>query len=271
MPDFNRGQMSGAVAILERLGILDLLDGREVAGSDQSLQNLEQMAKANAWQIKAGLGVSISAKDTPIAIAQNILDKCGLSLTYLGRKGARGQQQRYYKYIPSADGRSQVFAAWFARDETASVATPSNKGISPSEVTTIPLVVTPSNKEDTTTLVVTTTPLATTEKGQEVTLTPTSASNSSLHRSVEREIVAPEQAAGKINVGTTVHHWGRGAAQYVVEAFVDNVIVKLTSLATGHTFDTFRSMLLPSGKVLYDQTQPRRGRYERTSPANLHC
>lgn len=50
---------------------------------------------------------------------------------------------------------------------------------------------------------------------------------------------------GALNVGTTVTRWGWGAARYVVRAFVDDLIVEITSVAIGARFTAFRSMLTP--------------------------
>ena len=130
MPDLNRKQLSARVVTLENLGILDLLSpDNEWRGSDEILQTIAGRAKANAWQVKASLNVSISEKDTPIAIAQKLLDKMGLSLEYLRREGPRGSRQRVYGFVDPGDGREEVFAAWLQRDaETANilVSTPSN-------------------------------------------------------------------------------------------------------------------------------------------------
>jgi hypothetical protein len=140
LPDFNRGQLATAVALLEHLGVLALTDGREVAGADEALQQLASLAYADRWTIKAVLGVSLNEADTPIAIAQKLLSKCGLKLTAVGRKGSRNDRQRVYQYIAPADGREEVFAAWLARDEAAA----------PDRVASTPassLVSTPGNKE----------------------------------------------------------------------------------------------------------------------------
>jgi hypothetical protein len=77
------------------------------------------MAQANRWASKAVLGLTINEADKPIALAQKLLGKCGLKLTYLGRKGSRGDRQRVYQYVVPKDGREEVFAAWQERDEAA--------------------------------------------------------------------------------------------------------------------------------------------------------
>ena len=148
-PDLNRGQMSAAVACMENLGVLKLLTSSgEVRASDEVIQRMAMLALANRWDIKTALSITISEKDTPIAIAQKLLGKLGLKLTYLRREGSDGNRQRVYGYTAKEDGRDEVFAAWIARDEVALAAyataaetpvtsTPGNKDIitPPMEVT----------------------------------------------------------------------------------------------------------------------------------------
>ncbi len=140
LPDFNRGQLATAVALLEHLGVLALADGREVTGADEALQQLASLAYADRWAIKAVLGLSLNEADTPIAIAQKLLSKCGLKLTAVGRKGSRNHRQRVYQYVAPADGREEVFAAWLARDEAAAT-----DGVA--STLALSFVSTPGNKE----------------------------------------------------------------------------------------------------------------------------
>lgn len=48
-----------------------------------------------------------------------------------------------------------------------------------------------------------------------------------------------------IEAGSVVNRWGWGRAKYVVESFVDDIIVQIKSLATGHLFNVVRSQLIP--------------------------
>ena len=134
LPDFNRGQLSAAVAFVEQLGVLGMCDGRELTATDEAVLKLAEAAQANRWGVKAVLGIAISEKDTPIAIAQKLLGKAGLKLTCCRKEGARGAQVRIYKFVAPTDGRAEVFASWAFRDGLKSVVTPS--------------VVTLGNKED---------------------------------------------------------------------------------------------------------------------------
>lgn len=144
LPDLNRSQLSVAIAVLENLGVLDLLTpNREWRSTDEVLVRLSMQAYAHAWDIKAALNITISEKDTPIAIAQKLLSKIGVKLEYLRREGCDGNRQRVYGYTAPIDGRDEVFAAWISRDEVAAAAfnftsTPGNK-----EIMTSPISVTP--------------------------------------------------------------------------------------------------------------------------------
>ncbi|MBD1895918.1 plasmid replication protein, CyRepA1 family, partial [Coleofasciculus sp. FACHB-129] len=141
MPDLNRSLISSSIAALENLGVLALLDTqREFKGSDDDLQAMAQKAIACSWQIKTALDIGIGEKDSPIAIAQKLLGKLGLRLTFLRKEGARGKQHRIYGFTAPSDGRDEVFAAWMARDEAAKQAEAQN-------VSSCDTVVTPGNKE----------------------------------------------------------------------------------------------------------------------------
>ncbi len=142
LPDLNRNQVSVAIACLENLGIMELLTpNREWRASDEVLVRGAMLAHAHAWDIKAALNITISEKDTPIAIAQKLLNKIGVKLDYLRREGSDGKRVRVYGYTAPSDGRDEVFAAWIERDEAASAvvnftSTPGNKDIitSPQDV-----------------------------------------------------------------------------------------------------------------------------------------
>jgi hypothetical protein len=67
--------------------------------------------------MKNYLGVTISEKLTPIGIAQRLLDKIGLKLSYVGRLGSRGNRECVYKFVLPDDGRDFIFREWLNRDE----------------------------------------------------------------------------------------------------------------------------------------------------------
>ena len=151
IPDVNRTQISAAVVTLEKLGLVDLINsliqnGVEVKGNDEILQKMAAIATANIWLIKAILNITINEKDTPVAMAQRLLDKLGLNLEYLRREGSRGNQQRVYGFVDPGDGRTDVFNNWLVRDTEAAelasamVATPKN-------VSSYDTVATPNNNK----------------------------------------------------------------------------------------------------------------------------
>ncbi len=133
LPDLNRSQLSVAIATLENLGVMKLLTpNREWRSTDEVLVRMAMLAIAHAWDIKAALNITISEKDTPIAIAQKLLSKIGVKLEYLRREGSDGNRQRVYGYTAPSDGREEVFAAWIARDEIAAASQPENFTSTPS-------------------------------------------------------------------------------------------------------------------------------------------
>ncbi len=208
LPDFNRGQLSAPVALLEKLGVLELLDGREVTGVDEGLQQMATTAYANRWGIKAVLGISINEKDTPIAIAQKLLSKCGLSLTCVGRRGSRGDRQRVYRYVDLEDGRADIFAAWFARDEaTVSLADSDASTPHPDE-----LVSTLGNKE--------------------VSMTPP----------VDTQTESP-QIEGPL---VRCQKFGQ-MFRFSLQRFIDGATAEIKSILTGEVFQVPTSQLAPWG------------------------
>ncbi|MCC5639781.1 DUF3854 domain-containing protein [Nostoc sp. CHAB 5844] len=118
-PDFNKGQMLPAVLLLESLDLLQLLTpGEQLRGSDEAMQEFKVKAVQNRYVIKNYLNVSISEKLTPIALAQKLLDKIDLRLSYIGRLGPRGKRECVYKFVTPDDSRDCIFQQWLKRDES---------------------------------------------------------------------------------------------------------------------------------------------------------
>ncbi|MGM3309793.1 plasmid replication protein, CyRepA1 family [Anabaena sp. WFMT] len=139
-PDFNRGQILPAVMLLEELKISQLFNADvEFRSSDVELQKLRSLAVEHKQVIKNYLGVSISEKDSAIAICQKFLKKLGMKLSYIGRFGARGHRERVYKFVPPQDEREIIFSGWLQRDEAMSASTTEN-------VVDVNSVSTPNNK-----------------------------------------------------------------------------------------------------------------------------
>ncbi|AFZ57637.1 plasmid replication protein, CyRepA1 family (plasmid) [Anabaena sp. PCC 7938] len=139
-PDFNRGQLLPAVMLLEELNISQLFNTDvEFRSSDVELQEMRSLAVEHKQVIKNYLGVSISEKDSAIAICQKFLKKLGMKLSYIGRFGARGHRERVYKFVPPQDEREIIFSGWLQRDEAMSASTTEN-------VVDVNSVSTPNNK-----------------------------------------------------------------------------------------------------------------------------
>ncbi|MBD2492351.1 plasmid replication protein, CyRepA1 family [Aulosira sp. FACHB-615] len=116
-PDFNKGQMLSSVRLLEELKLLQLLTpGEQLRGSDQRMQEFKAHALQHRYLIKNYLNVTISEKLTPVAIAQKLLNKIDLRLSYVGRLGERGKRECVYKFVAPDDGRSGIFEKWLNRE-----------------------------------------------------------------------------------------------------------------------------------------------------------
>jgi hypothetical protein len=112
-PDFNRGQLLPVVLLLENLNISHFLTpGIMFRGSDVELQLLKATAVQHRHIIRNYIGVSVSEKMSVIKIAQTILEKLGLKLTYVSRMGSRDKRERVYQFVEIEDGRDVIFAKW---------------------------------------------------------------------------------------------------------------------------------------------------------------
>ncbi|MEA5573476.1 plasmid replication protein, CyRepA1 family [Calothrix sp. UHCC 0171] len=115
-PDFNRGQLLPLVLLLEDLNIpYFLTSGVMFRGSDAELRELKSKAVQHRQIIRNYLGVSVSEGMSCVAIIQTLLSKLGLSLTYVGRFGVRGNRERVYEFVAPKDGRDLVYAKWHHR------------------------------------------------------------------------------------------------------------------------------------------------------------
>jgi len=124
LPDINRSLLGGKIKYLEALNIKDLLEsGTEWSNDSQALIDLSIKSQQYKDGIKAVLGVSITEKDTPIRIAQKFLRQClGLAFDQPIKRGAKGNQQRYYQAVEVPELRQQILEVWLARDEAAKLA-----------------------------------------------------------------------------------------------------------------------------------------------------
>ena len=116
-PDFNKEQMLSSVLLLESLNLLQLLTpGEKLRGSDERMQKFKAIALQHRFLIKNYLNVTISEKLTSIAIAQKLLDKIDLRLSYIARLGPRGKRECVYKFVTPNDGRDCIFKQWLSRE-----------------------------------------------------------------------------------------------------------------------------------------------------------
>ncbi|WP_256871998.1 plasmid replication protein, CyRepA1 family [Nostoc sp. TCL26-01] len=120
-PDFNKGQILPAVLLLENLNLLQFLTPDvQLRGSDEKMLKFKAKAVENRYVIKNYLNVSVSEKLTPVAIAQKLLDKIDLRLSYVGRLGPREKRESVYKFVAPDDQRDSIFGQWLNRDEAFS-------------------------------------------------------------------------------------------------------------------------------------------------------
>jgi hypothetical protein len=94
--------------------------------------------------------VTISEKLTPVAIAQKLLSKINLRLSYVGRLGQRGKRESVYKFVAADDGRDVIFKRWFSRDEQSnceSVSVTNNISNTTPVLDTSPLSTLPINQD----------------------------------------------------------------------------------------------------------------------------
>ena len=120
LPDFNSRQVGGKILALEELRIKELLEQEmEWSNTSPSLLGLKEKALKYRFFIKAILGTTIKEQDSPIAIAQKFLGLFALKLCNPKRKGARGQQQRYYQSPEISPMRQEIFRVWLERDRAA--------------------------------------------------------------------------------------------------------------------------------------------------------
>jgi hypothetical protein len=128
-PDVNRSMIGGKLAYLKVLGVPQLLaQDTEWSNDSQTLIDLSIKSEQFLTSIKDVLGISFNfnkvGKDgkplppSPVSIAQKYLREClGLKFSDPIKKGAKGNQQRYYQPVAVPELRQQILSAWRSRDE----------------------------------------------------------------------------------------------------------------------------------------------------------
>jgi len=94
-----------------------LTPGEQLRSSDEAMQEFKALALKHRYVIKNYLNVTISEKHTPIAIAQKLLEKIDLKLSYVGRLESRDNRECVYQFVAPNDQRDSIFGQWFNRDE----------------------------------------------------------------------------------------------------------------------------------------------------------
>ncbi len=131
-PDLKASLLTHQILVLEKLGLLSLLTpGIELRNSDPRLRQMAERVKADPWQTKALLGLTINPQSSPVVVVRQLLSKLGLRLELLRKEGPRGQQERVYTVTDLNDGRSPIFTAWLERDRSLVVSDPIDLEIKP--------------------------------------------------------------------------------------------------------------------------------------------
>lgn len=239
VPDTNRVLISNKVQALKVLGIDKLfVPGVDWNQDSPEIQEIFKKALACANDVKLFLGVKVTPKSQPMAIAQEILyQSLGFRLQTppkedpqfieqgIDSEGKR-QRARIYNFVCFKD-RKEVFDRWLLRDAEAAARKVENVSSyeQMDQQTPIDLY-----------------------KGfpDPYFADPFSKSLQTPQPSQQEEALIPQSVQERaLKVGTTVTRWGWGAARYVIRAFVDDLIVEITSVAMGARFTAFRSLLTP--------------------------
>lgn len=117
-PDINKRQLSAKIKALEVIDIKQFFDPTQEFTSDDLKEWLSKLIQLR-YDIKAILGISISEKDTAIAVAQRCLTQLfGLKMEYVGwQTNADGKRMRVYQGCDvNPDDRQAIFERWFARE-----------------------------------------------------------------------------------------------------------------------------------------------------------
>jgi hypothetical protein len=133
LPDANRSLVGGKIKFLEALNINSLLEqDTEWSNDSQVLIDLSIKSRQFAESIKSVLGVTIKEEDSPVAIAQKILrQSLGLAFSSPVKRGAKGNQQRYYQPVAVSELRQKILEVWLARDEAAKASQQATADTSP--------------------------------------------------------------------------------------------------------------------------------------------
>lgn len=154
-PTFNKRQIGLKVDFLEKMGILNLFELKEIRAKD--VMQIIEFGKQYSNDLRA-VGITANWEDKPIAVTKNLLGNLfGLSITRVRREGQRGNQEWVYSQvaadfqrddegqllldesglpIPVSDGREEVFKQWLISDIAKAEALEKVEVAAPSKATT---------------------------------------------------------------------------------------------------------------------------------------
>ena len=119
-PDLNNSLLSSKIAALELLGINQFFDPSAFFTSDKLQGWFDRINNpVTRSQMKLIFGISINpSKDTPMAVAQRLLDLMGLKCDFTGWHRVEGKAKRFYSCCnQNPDGRQAVFERWLSQSQ----------------------------------------------------------------------------------------------------------------------------------------------------------
>ena len=138
LPDFNKKAIVSMIVALDALGIKKLWEPGQIFHENHpTILQIFNFAKQNQWTL-ATIGLDFRRCEAPIQLVQGILQRLGLKMPRLKRKGDGRKNKRVYIYgapvadyvkidgkpvmdrngfaIPLDDGREEIFKQWETRD-----------------------------------------------------------------------------------------------------------------------------------------------------------
>ncbi len=119
-PDVNKSLISVKIEAFKKIGIEQFLDPKAEFTSESLQEWFDWLNNPlTRGQIKTILGMGIHPEnDTPIGVAQRLLDILDLKLEFKCWRGGRKNKHRVYSGCNvNRDGRNEIFDIWLLRDE----------------------------------------------------------------------------------------------------------------------------------------------------------
>jgi hypothetical protein len=108
LPTTAKRSVSGKVKALIALELPKFLDREEFSNDDPQVNELLKKALECSVQIKNLLGVTVTAKTTPIALMRELGKKIGRKLELVRRSG----NDRFYRYAPTPHLTQSIYRYW---------------------------------------------------------------------------------------------------------------------------------------------------------------